>query len=158
MCPAGLFFLAWGLYWTVCIFHSYLLQQFPATAKGKKHAAAGSTLVCYTFPSYQGTRKQLIEPVAKLVLGLYGVTWAFHHQLAWGIRRGDCWCVAVVPAPSATALTHEGQQWTKCSDATACLLTWSSTLHCTGIVPTNVVDNDVLRVGTTASPASRTCR
>jgi hypothetical protein len=74
-----------------------LLQQFPATAKGKKHPAAGSTVVSYTFPSYQGTRRQLIEPVAKLVLELYGVTWAFHHQLAClGIRRGECWCAAAI--------------------------------------------------------------
>ncbi|WIA10716.1 hypothetical protein OEZ85_010890 [Tetradesmus obliquus] len=88
----GLFFLIWGLYWTVCIFHAYLLQQFPATAKGKKQLPASANAAPYTFPSYQGTRWQLVEPVAKAVLGLYGVTWAFHHQLAClGIRSGDCW-------------------------------------------------------------------
>jgi hypothetical protein len=67
---AGLFFLAWGLYWTVCIFHTYLLQQFPTTAKGKKQLPASTTAASYTFPSYQGTCWQLVEPVAKVVLGL----------------------------------------------------------------------------------------
>lgn len=99
---AGLFFLIWGLYWTVCIFHAYLLQQFPATAKGKKQLPASANAAPYTFPSYQGTRWQLVEPVAKAVLGLYGVTWAFHHQLAClGIRSGDCWC-----AQPLNALRH----------------------------------------------------
>lgn len=87
---AGLFFLAWGLYWTFCIFHTYLLHQYAPVKSRKQQQSFNPTV--YTFPSWAGTRFQAVEPLAKLTLGCYGVTWAFHHQLACsGLRGGTCW-------------------------------------------------------------------
>jgi hypothetical protein len=93
--PAGLFFLAWGTYWTFYIFHSYLMHHFSRHRPQPSLKSSASSLgPTYTFPSWRGTQCRIIEPAAKLVLGIYGVSWAFQHQFAClGLVKADCWCV-----------------------------------------------------------------